>query len=147
MKKLFVLFSTLFIMCSIAFAQNGPEITFKETIHDFGTIPFKGNASHEFEFVNTGNEPLILTQAKPSCGCTVPEWPKHPILPGESSSIKVTYKNTDRSVPFNKYITVFSNAVVNNEIKLHIKGTVEPEPTDAAPLKMEGIGSPINKNN
>ena len=155
MKKLFVLFSALFLMCSIAFAQseetaekqNGPEITFKETNHDFGNIPFKGNGSYEFVFVNTGNEPLILSQPKSSCGCTVPEWPKQPILPGETNCIKVTYKNTDRPGGFNKYVTVFSNALVNKEIKLHIKGTVEQQPTDAAPMKMESVGTPVNKTN
>ena len=152
MKKLFVLLSALFIMCSVAFAQevksvenqNGPEITFKETSHDFGTIPFKGNGSYEFVFVNTGNEPLILTQPKSSCGCTVPEWPKQPILPGESNVIKVTYKNTDRPGNFNKYVTVFSNALVNKEIKLYIKGTIEAQPTDETPLKREATPSPVN---
>ena len=154
MKKLFVLFSALFMMCTLAFAQteetaekqNGPEITFKETNHDFGNIPYKGNGSYEFVFINTGNEPLILTQPKSSCGCTVPEWPKQPILPGESNVIRVTYKNTDRAGNFSKYVTVFSNAMVNKEVKLHIKGTVEPQPTDAAPLKMEVISSPVKNN-
>ena len=126
--------------------QSGAEITFKETSHDFGNIPFKGNGSYEFVFVNTGTEPLILTQPKSSCGCTVPEWPRQPILPGESNVIKVTYKNTDRPGNFNKYVTVFSNAAVNKEVKLHIKGTVEPEPTDAAPLNNGGIESPVKNN-
>lgn len=127
--------------------QNGPEMTFKETNHDFGNIEYKGNGSYEFVFVNTGNEPLILTQPKSSCGCTVPEWPRQPILPGESNVIKVTYKNTDRPGSFNKYVTVFSNALINKEVKLHIKGTILAEPTDAAPLKMESIGTPVNKEN
>ena len=155
MKKFFVLLSALFLMCTVAVAQtiepaenqNGPEITFKETNHDFGHIQFKGNGSYEFVFVNTGNEPLILTQPKSSCGCTVPEWPKQPILPGESNVIKVTYKNTDRPGSFNKYVTVFSNALVNKEVKLHIKGTILPEPTDASPIKMEPAGTPVNKTN
>ena len=153
MKKLFVLICTLFLMGSMAFAQNegstekqnGPEITFKETMHDFGEIQYKGNGTYEFEFVNTGNEPLILTQPKSSCGCTVPEWPKQPILPGESNVIKVTYKKTENPGSFNKYVTIFSNAVVNKEVKLHIKGTVLAQPTDETPLKMEGIGTPLNK--
>jgi len=154
MKKLFVLFSALFVMCFASFAQsgtaekqNGPEITFKETNHDFGNIQFKGNGTYEFVFVNTGNEPLILSQPKSSCGCTVPEWPKQPILPGESNVIKVTYKNTDRAGSFNKYVTIFSNAMKNKEVKLHIKGTVLAQPTEAAPLKIQGVGSPVNRNN
>lgn len=153
MKKLFFVICALFLMASMAFAQNedkaenqnGPEITFKETNHDFGDIQYKGNGSYEFVFVNTGNEPLILTQPKSSCGCTVPEWPKQPILPGESNVIRVTYKNTDRPGNFSKYVTVYSNALVNKEVKLHIKGTVLNQPTDAAPLKMETIGTPLNK--
>lgn len=141
-------------MCSVSFAQsekvenqNGPEITFKETLHDFGEIQFKGNGSYEFVFVNTGNEPLILTQPKSSCGCTVPEWPKQPILPGESNVIKVTYKNTNRAGSFNKYVTIFSNALVNKEVKLRIKGTVLPESTETAPVKLEMQGMPVNKTN
>lgn len=126
--------------------QGGPEISFKETSHDFGNIPFKGNGSYDFVFVNTGNEPLILTQPKSSCGCTVPEWPRKPILPGESDVVKVTYKNTDRPGNFNKYVTVFSNSVVNKEIKLHIKGTVLPQPTDAAPLNDGTIETPVKNN-
>lgn len=127
--------------------QNGPEITFNETNHDFGEIQFNGNGSYEFVFVNTGNEPLILTQPKSSCGCTVPEWPKQPILPGQSNVIKVTYKNTNRAGSFNKYVTIFSNALINKEVKLHIKGTVLPEQTEAMPLKMESVGTPTNKEN
>lgn len=126
--------------------EGGAEITFKETNHDFGNIPFKGNGSYEFVFVNTGTEPLILTQPKSSCGCTVPEWPKQPILPGESNVIKVTYKNTDRPGNFNKYVTVYSNAVINKEVKLHIKGTVQSEPTDASPLNNGGIKSPVKND-
>ncbi|MCQ2318577.1 MAG: DUF1573 domain-containing protein [Bacteroidales bacterium] len=154
MKKIFALLTALFLMSNITFAQtkntepqNGPIITFKETAHDFGSIQFKGNGTYEFAFVNTGNEPLILTQPKSSCGCTVPEWPRQPILPGEQNVIRVTYKNTDRPGNFNKYVTVFSNSLTNNEIKLHIKGTVLAQPTDAAPLKQAGEGSPFNKNN
>ena len=153
MKKLFVLISALFLMCSMTFAQsesgekqNGPEITFKDTHHDFGNVQYKGGATYEFVFVNTGNEPLILSQPKSSCGCTVPEWPKQPILPGQSDCIRVTYKNTDRPGSFNKYVTIFSNALKNKEVKLHIKGAILQQPTEVTPFKEEGFGSPFNKN-
>lgn len=124
MKKLFVLFSTLFILSGIVTAQ---EISFKETVHDFGEIAFKGYATFEFVFENSGTEPLVLTKPKSSCGCTVAEWPKEPILPKESGKIKVTYKNTHKSGGFNKYVTVFSNAKENKEVKLYVKGKVLPE--------------------
>jgi len=154
MKKIFALLSAMFFMFNVALAQsekvvepkNGPVISFKETNHDFGNIQFKGNGTYEFVFVNTGNEPLILSQPKSSCGCTVPEWPRQPILPGEQNVIRVTYKNTDRPGSFNKYVTIFSNSLTNNEIKLHIKGTVLAEPTEAAPLRQDSEGSPFKKN-
>lgn len=149
MRKVSILLSMLFVLTLCSFGQsaadNGPEMTFKETTHDFGKIDFNGNGTYEFVFVNTGNEPLILTQPRSSCGCTVPEWPKHPILPGESDAIRVTYKNTNRPGSFNKYVTIFSNAKVNKEVKLHIKGTVLEQQTDAAPQKDNtSTGSPFN---
>lgn len=121
MKKLFVLFSALFMMCGIGFAQ---EITFKETVHDFGDVIYKGDASWEFVFENTGSEPLLLTKPKSSCGCTVAEWPQEPILPGKTDKVKVTYKNTHKPGAFSKTVIVFSNAEKNKEVKLTIKGKV-----------------------
>ena len=122
MKKLLVSLLVLFSMTLYVNAQevaeNGPEIEFEKTTHQFGEIPFKGNGVYEFVFKNTGNEPLILSQPKSSCGCTVPEWPKKPILPGETDVIKVTYKYTDRPGSFSKYVTIFSNAKVNNVVKI-----------------------------
>lgn len=109
------------MMCGIGIAQ---EISFKETSHDFGEVVFKGVATYEFIFENTGKEPLILTQPKSSCGCTVAEWPKEPILPGKTGKITVTYKTTNKPGVFNKIVTVFSNAKENKEVKLAIKGKV-----------------------
>ena len=148
MKKLFAVVFMMFVMVSYSNAQtateNGPEITFEKTTHQFGEIPFEGNGTYEFVFKNTGNEPLILSQPKSSCGCTVPEWPKKPILPGETDVIKVTYKNTDRPGSFSKYVTIFSNAKTNNEVKLYIKGKVLPAQTEALPTKTNSMGSPVN---
>ena len=124
MKKLFVLLSTLLVLCVAGFAQ---EVKFKETVHDFGDIIYKGDASYEFEFKNTGKEPLILTTPKSSCGCTVAEWPQEPILPGKSDKITLIYKNTHKTGSFSKSVAIFSNAKENNEVKLQIKGRVLPE--------------------
>lgn len=149
MKKLLVVCLVLFAMNSIAEAQsvteNGPEISFEKTTHEFGNIPFNGNGTYEFVFKNIGNEPLILSQPKSSCGCTVPEWPKKPILPGETDVIKVTYKNTNRPGSFSKYVTIFSNAKVNNVVKLYIKGKVMEEQAEALPTKNNFMNaSPVN---
>lgn len=147
MKKLLTVVLMMFVMFSLnaqTVSENGPEITFEKTTHQFGEISYGGNGTYEFLFKNTGNEPLILSQPKSSCGCTVPEWPKKPILPGETDVIKVTYKNTDRPGSFSKYVTIFSNAKTNKEVKLYIKGKILPEATEALPTKTNSFGSPVN---
>jgi hypothetical protein len=125
--------------------ENGPQITFKTTMHDYGEIFVDGDGTYNFEFTNTGNEPLILSKPISSCGCTVPTWPKEPILPGESSSIKVTY-NTHKAGAFNKTVTVNSNSKKDATVLLKIKGNVVPKPGEAMPVKDNSAGAaPVNK--
>lgn len=100
-----------------------PHIEFETTEYDFGKIPYLGEAKYEFEFKNTGNQPLVLRNVKSTCGCTVPEWPKEPLNPGETAKITVKY-NTRITGNFSKGITVYSNAE-NPTIQLRIKGEVE----------------------
>jgi hypothetical protein len=151
MKKLVFLIGVLVMMAGVAMAQeekvseNGPEIEFEKLVHDYGEVQYNGNGECEFRFTNTGNEPLILQKPKSSCGCTVPTWPKEPILPGESDVIKVTYKTTKVGT-INKSITVTSNAKTNATVVLRIKGTVLPQPTETLPEKDFGEGSPVNNN-
>ena len=92
-----------------------------------------------FTFTNTGKAPLVLTNVYSTCGCTVPSWPKDPIMPGKSNVIKVRY-NTSRLGAIKRTITVESNAT-NNPIKLEIKGNVLMKPTETLPEKEE---SPLN---
>lgn len=131
MKKLFLLSLIAVLSFGVAKAQNaqpenvsGAKISFNEMEHNYGTIQKGANGECEFVFTNTGNEPLILSNVKASCGCTVPTWPKEPIMPGKSSNIHVKY-NTNNIGGFNKTITVTSNAVDNPRLVLKIKGTVE----------------------
>ena len=126
-------------------SENGPEIEFEKLVHDYGEVPYNGNGECEFRFTNTGNEPLILQKPKSSCGCTVPTWPKEPILPGESEVIKVTYRTTKVGT-INKTITVTSNAKVNSTVVLRIKGTVLEQPVETVPEKDFGQGSPVNND-
>lgn len=122
--------------------NNGPEIKFKTTLHEYGEINLNGDGTYRFEFTNTGNEPLILTKPRSSCGCTVPAWPKEPILPGETNNIKVTY-NTHKIGSFNKTVTVYSNS---KTVVLRIKGKVVAAATEALPEKQTSLGAaPINK--
>src|SRR5438874_306428 len=70
---------------------NAPEMTFSSETYDYGTIKQSADGGCEFKFKNTGKEPLVITDAHGSCGCTVPTWPKEPIMKGETASIKVHY--------------------------------------------------------
>jgi len=132
MKKAFFTLAILFSLSFGLMAQtvapapaqnpNAPEITFEKTTHDYGTVVKGGDGSCEFKFKNTGIEPLILSNVSSSCGCTVPEWPREPILKGKTASIKVKY-DTNRLSAINKTITVMSNAK-NSAVQLRIIGNV-----------------------
>jgi hypothetical protein len=123
---------------------NAPEIKFEKELHSYGTLNQGDNGECEFVFTNTGKEPLIISNARASCGCTVPEWPKSPILPGKSDKIKVKY-DTKRLGAFSKTITIESNAR-NSPVILKIDGNILAVPTEKMPeKKMEGTGAPVNK--
>jgi hypothetical protein len=99
------------------------EITFDESSYDFGSITKGEKVNHTYTFTNTGSEPLIITNAKASCGCTVPEWPKEPIAPGEGGEIPVVFNG--RSVGTqNKTITITANTNPP-KTRLTIRGKVE----------------------
>ena len=108
---------------------NAPEIKFESDVIDYGTLDYNGDGLREFIFTNTGKEPLIITRAKGSCGCTVPTWPKEPIMPGAKGKIKVKYA-TNRPGKFTKTVTISSNAKTASK-RLTIKGTVKPKPVVA----------------
>ncbi len=135
MKKLFLSLS-LVLFASSFFAQGtlqkGAEIKFDKETHDYGTLKQGGDASTEFKFTNTGNEPLLISNAVGSCGCTVPEWPKEPIAPGKSAAIKVKY-DSNRVGPINKSVTITSNATDHPSMVIHIKGNIEAVPTTPPP--------------
>lgn len=107
---------------------NAPEIVFEAELHDFGTLKQGSDCSTEFKFKNTGKEPLVITNAQASCGCTVPQPPKDPIKPGETGVIKVKY-DSNRVGPFEKTITVTSNAKTQQKV-LRIKGKIEAKPVE-----------------
>jgi hypothetical protein len=121
---------------------NGPEIEFTRTVHDYGTIFQDANGECEFEFKNVGSEPLVLSNVRSSCGCTVPSWPKEPVMPGKTAIIKVKY-NTGRVGPINKTVTVESNAVEKPKVELRIQGQVKPKQEEALPDKQQ---SPMQTN-
>jgi hypothetical protein len=103
--------------------KNQAEITFDKEVHDFGVIAQNNPATYTFTFKNTGKEPLIITNAAASCGCTTPEWTKEPIMPGKKGFVKATYNAASLGV-FNKAVTVMSNAK-KAQVTLYIKGDVK----------------------
>jgi len=105
-------------------SKKSAKLEFEKTNHDFGELDFGSEGICEFKFTNTGKEPLVLTNVKSSCGCTIPEWPKEPLGKGESAFIKVRY-DTHRIGTFTKSITVYSNAS-NSPKRIFIKGRVKP---------------------
>jgi len=110
--------------------KNAPKFEFigGET-HDFGNLSDKKDAEYVFRFKNTGKTPLIIATASASCGCTVPSFPKEPILPGKMGELKVTFHTAGKSGPFDKAVYIQSNAISNTDgdrYELHIKGAVTP---------------------
>ncbi len=120
MKKLFVVIARVLVGFGV---QAHAKIEFKSETIDYGNIAKGSDGIRVFEFTNTGDAPLIISNVKSSCGCTVPEKPKDPIAPGANGEIKVKY-DTKRVGPIRKTVTVYSNAT--EPIKaLKIKGVVE----------------------
>ncbi|MFO8234321.1 MAG: DUF1573 domain-containing protein [Bacteroidales bacterium] len=117
-----LLFSTQITAQSDTNKEEKPVIKFEETVYNYGEIEVNSDGTCEFEFENTGEEPLLLTKVRAACGCTSPKWPKKPVKPGETETIKVKY-NTRIKGSFTKSVMVYSNAE-DSPVKLTIKGKV-----------------------
>ncbi|EDM45212.1 hypothetical protein SCB49_03789 [unidentified eubacterium SCB49] len=122
MKKLVLIAIMAFVGLS---ASAQAKISFKSDTVDYGEVAKGADGVRVFEFTNTGDAPLMITEVKSSCGCTVPKKPDGPIAPGASSTIQVKY-DTNRVGPIRKTVTVYSNAT--EPIKaLKIKGVVKSD--------------------
>jgi len=150
MKRLFSFIAASVLFASFGLAQttpvtpvadnpNAPEISFSKTVHDYGTVYKDGDGTCDFTFTNTGKEPLVLSNVRSSCGCTVPKWTREPILPGQTGTINVKY-DTKRLGAINKTITVLSNAKTPSVV-LRIKGNVIDAPSEAAPVNNPAQGA------
>lgn len=103
-----------------------PSINFGEELHDFGTIKDGDVVEHVFSFVNEGEAPLIITDAKATCGCTVPEWPKQPIAVGGKGEIKVRFNSKGKPGIQNKTVTLTANTWPTTQ-RIRIKANVVKE--------------------
>ncbi|WP_109831701.1 DUF1573 domain-containing protein [Reichenbachiella versicolor] len=106
-----------------------PSFKFEEELHDFGTINEGDIAEHVFTFVNDGEAPLIISNAKGSCGCTVPEWPKEPIGVGEKGQLKVKFNSKKKPGAQSKTVTITANTYPS-QTKIKIKAQVTPAPKE-----------------
>jgi hypothetical protein len=137
MKKVLALLAFVAVFAS-AQAQSGPVMTFDVTTVDYGNIDKGSEPLRKFKFTNTGNEPLIIKTAKGSCGCTVPTYPKEPIMPGESNVIEVRY-DTQRVGAFTKTVTITTNEATETRM-LTIKGDVKaPATQESVPAGNGGL--------
>ncbi|EGV44161.1 DUF1573 domain-containing protein [Bizionia argentinensis JUB59] len=135
---------TILFVGLISFAVNAQEkvakIEFKETTIDYGIIEKGADGVRVFEFTNTGDAPLVISNVTSSCGCTVPKKPEGPIAPGETGQISVKY-DTNRVMPIRKTITVLSNADTPTTA-LKIKGDViDPKRSSVLEKKNKSVMS------
>jgi hypothetical protein len=115
-------FYTLLFLAFISLTSTAQEFKFEKEIIDYGKIEKDSNGERVFIFTNIGDQPLVIKNIKSSCGCTVPQKPEGPILPGKKGEIKVSYA-TNRVGGFSKTITIFSNAKNTRKV-IRIKGLV-----------------------
>ncbi|RDC55751.1 DUF1573 domain-containing protein [Pedobacter chinensis] len=124
MKKILVLFAFILGFGVVANAQTAAkpaEFKFEAETHDFGKIEMGKPVSFDFKYTNVGEEPLIITKAEASCGCTVPKYISTPIKKGETGVISVTFNAAAGPSPFSKAVTITSNAKTPVKV-LYIKG-------------------------
>ncbi len=124
------LFSIFIVGNSVAFIHQDDsatfaQITFEKSAHNFGEINQGEKVEQIFTFKNSGTIPLLLSNVLSTCGCTIPEWPKEPIPPGEEREIKVVFDSTSKIGRQNKVITIRSNSK-DGDYRLRISAMVLP---------------------
>lgn len=132
--KRFVLVGVLGLMVVTGIAQQAKFLTFREEIHDFGTVDENGGpVTYEFSFVNNSNRPVKILKVQASCGCTTPGWSKEAIAPGKEGFVQASYNPKGRPGFFNKSLTVMTDLEANPiilQIKGHVTNDEDPAPSD-----------------
>lgn len=126
MKKIVLVLFVGLLGFSLTAQDKVAKIEFKTETIDYGVIEKGSDGVRIFEFTNTGNAPLIISKVSSSCGCTIPDWSKDPVMPGKSGEIQVKY-DTNRVNPIRKAITVISNADTPTKVLKIIGEVKEPE--------------------
>jgi hypothetical protein len=131
MKYLLSIAFTLFfgILTNAQSNNMGARFKFVQETHDFGILKEGDEATYEFVFINTGNEPIIINGCTASCGCTVPTWPRNPIMPSSKGTIFVKFDTHGKNGTFHKTIYIESNAAnaePGKKYEIYIAGSVTP---------------------
>lgn len=105
---------------------NVAKLKFEEDLFDFGKVKEGAQVEHIFSFRNVGKVPLVISDVKSTCGCTIPEWPEDPIEPGQKGAISVQFNSNGRSGEQSKPVTVFANTYPN-QTQVILYGYVEPK--------------------
>lgn len=128
MKKLFLLaFAMVFAFAVQAQTEKkGAVMDFKEKTVDFGDITQGDKVEHTFEFTNSGDIPLVISNVAVTCGCTAPNWPKEPIAPGSTGQLKVVFNSAGKMGNQNSVVRIYSNASEPIE-KVSLKSNVLPK--------------------
>ena len=113
--------------------KNQADFKFEVEEYNFGTIKQGDKVTYDFGFQNVGKEPLLISEAHGSCGCTVPSWPKEPVAKSAKGVIHVEFNSTGKMGMQDKTVTITSNAKVGSKV-LHLKGNVEAPPAVATPV-------------
>ena len=118
-------------------APAGPTttITFDESEYNFGTVDAGEVVEHTYTFTNTGAEPLVISNAKGSCGCTVPDWPKEPVMPGQTGEIRVKFDSKNKNNTQRKKVTITANTEPAQTF-LYIAGEVKGVAKPAQPVQV-----------
>lgn len=121
-------------------SENAPVMSFEQTEYDFGTIKQGETIEHTFEFTNTGSTPLIIESASATCGCTVPEWTKEPVAPGEKGTVAVKFNSTGKMGQQQPTVTIRANTQPNI-VRVAMKGNVE-----SSSIPTAGSDGPVRRN-
>ena len=157
MKKLFILSLLVVAFGMTAIAQSDPikieKVEFKDSpaqeasgaimyfetkTIDYGTIKQHGEPLRKLKFTNTGTEPLVIKNARGSCGCTVPTWPKEPIMPGEEGEIEIRYA-TNRLGNFSKTVKLTTNEGGEPHVLKVVGNVLKPEEDESVPASSPSI--------
>lgn len=146
MKK--ILFISLVFSGLMAFSQQkGANASWENSRFNFGDIKEDGgNVFHKFEFTNTGDQPLVITNVHASCGCTSSDYTKAPIMPGKKGYVEASFNPKYRPGKFTKTLSVTTNAQNPNTI-LYLMGNVLPRTKTKAELYPRQIGDLRLKTN